>query len=90
MAAMTSNDAATPISSLLEELDQAIAESVDHRGLAANLGGMDAESSSSSFAPNSGEYACGQERASTVWLNRADVQAALHVKLVGKARATGS
>lgn len=35
--------------------------------------------------PNTaGEYACGQEGASTKWLNNADVQRALHVKLIGK------
>ena len=31
-----------------------------------------------------GEYACGQERGGHVWLNLPEVQAALHVKLVGK------
>lgn len=42
------------------------------------------------YLNDAGEYACGQERASLVWLNRADVQAALHVKLVNKASFTFS
>lgn len=40
--------------------------------------------SAQDFPLNDGEYACGQERASTVWLNLPSVQEALHVKLVGK------
>eukprot|EP00911_Craspedida_sp_UC1_P000256 UC1_evm4s195 len=40
--------------------------------------------SDAGFELNSGEYACGQERVSQMWLDRKDVQAALHVKLVGK------
>lgn len=32
------------------------------------------------FPNNSGEYACGQERAALIYLNRKDVQEALHVK----------
>merc|ERR1711953_796097 len=35
--------------------------------------------------PNTaGEYACGQERASTTYLNLPSVQRAIHTKLVGK------
>ncbi|KAJ1457876.1 peptidase S10, serine carboxypeptidase [Pelagophyceae sp. CCMP2097] len=36
------------------------------------------------FAETAGEYACGQENAATLWLNLPAVQAALHVRLVGK------
>eukprot|EP00037_Helgoeca_nana_P014868 m.139059 g.139059 ORF g.139059 m.139059 type:complete len:506 (-) comp22749_c0_seq2:1537-3054(-) len=38
----------------------------------------------SEYAIDSGEYACGQERATQIWLNLPEVQKALHVKLVGK------
>eukprot|EP01064_Diplonema_japonicum_P024759 TRINITY_DN3546_c1_g3_i1.p1 TRINITY_DN3546_c1_g3~~TRINITY_DN3546_c1_g3_i1.p1 ORF type:complete len:503 (+),score=98.87 TRINITY_DN3546_c1_g3_i1:29-1510(+) len=38
----------------------------------------------SAYDLNSGEYACGQERATNVWLNVKEVQDALHVKLIGK------
>merc|ERR1719272_1107848 len=43
-----------------------------------------AAQSDSTYTPNSGEYACGQERATLLWLNLPEVQKALHVKLVDK------
>ena len=36
------------------------------------------------YPSSSGEYACGQERASTEYLNIPSVQKAIHVKLVNK------
>merc|ERR1719270_3368904 len=42
--------------------------------------------SSLAFPNTAGRYACGQERASTAWLNLPAVQEALHVHLVDKKR----
>eukprot|EP00040_Diaphanoeca_grandis_P039304 m.258713 g.258713 ORF g.258713 m.258713 type:complete len:511 (-) comp36943_c0_seq1:277-1809(-) len=36
------------------------------------------------YPNDSGEYACGQEKATMIWLNLPEVQKALHVKLVNK------
>lgn len=38
------------------------------------------------YALDSGEYACGQEKAAQIWLNLPDVLKAFHVKLVGKSQ----
>jgi len=47
---------------------------------------LQAPPTSPEYANTDGEYACGQERASTAYLNLPAVQRAAHVRLVGKKR----
>eukprot|EP01062_Namystynia_karyoxenos_P063870 TRINITY_DN5666_c0_g1_i1.p2 TRINITY_DN5666_c0_g1~~TRINITY_DN5666_c0_g1_i1.p2 ORF type:complete len:503 (+),score=127.94 TRINITY_DN5666_c0_g1_i1:78-1586(+) len=46
--------------------------------------GASARAGKTGYTPDSGEYACGQERGGQLWLNLPEVQEALHVVLSGK------